>query len=209
MEKKNISIVGKERCFGCHGCSQICPARCISLRRDDEGFLFPHVGEGCVQCGLCVDVCPAEHQDLKKPSKVFAAKNADREIQYSSSSGGVFTSLAQPFLNGEGAVYGAVYNSDFDGVCHVGIGSEKEIGLLRGSKYVQSNLDGVYRKVEQDLKSQKKVLFSGTPCQVMGLKNFLRREYSNLLTVDLLCYGVPSPKYHSHPTLSPLLLPAL
>lgn len=194
MKRQNITIVGHDRCFACQGCGQICPKGCISFKEDEEGFLYPLIEGDCIHCGLCVDVCPAENRILNKSFKVFAAKNSDKDIQYASSSGGVFTSLAKPFLQGEGRVYGAVYTPGFEGVTHAAIKEMKSLIFLRGSKYVQSDMAGVYRRVKSDLKDQKKVLFSGTPCQVMGLKNFLGNDYVGLVTVDLLCYGIPSPK---------------
>ena len=191
-----IEIVNKNQCCGCGGCAQKCPRQAISMIEDEEGFLYPKINkQKCVDCGLCNKVCPQlkELNDIDVQHKIYALYNKDRDIQFKSSSGGVFTELAKYVLENDGVVYGAAYYDKFK-VKHIEIKKIEEINKLRKSKYIQSNIRDSYRKIEQELKEKKLVLFSGTPCQVNGLKNFLIRDYENLITCDLVCHGVPSPK---------------
>ena len=189
-----IELKEKKDCCGCSACVQKCPKQCISLREDCEGFLYPEVDQSiCIDCGLCEKVCPILHQgEEHKPLKVYAAKNHDEEIRKQSSSGGIFTLFAEKIINEGGVVFGARFDENWE-VKHDYTETIEGLAAFRGSKYVQSRIEDNYRKAETFLKQGRKVLFSGTPCQIAGLKCFLRKEYENLLTVDFICHGVSSP----------------
>lgn len=189
-----IHIKEKKRCCGCNACVQRCPKSCITMREDSEGFLYPEVNkEVCIDCGLCEKVCPVIHQGTeRKPLAIYAAKNKDEKIRLLSSSGGVFTALAERVIDEGGVVFGAKFDEDWS-VVHDYTETKEGLATFRGSKYVQSGIGDSFKKAEQFLKAGRKVLFSGTPCQIAGLKVFLRKEYDNLLTVDFICHGVPSP----------------
>lgn len=189
-----IEIKEKQACCGCAACVQACPKQCISMREDKEGFLYPEVDKTvCVDCHLCEKVCPVLNQGKERePLKVYAAKNKDEEIRRQSSSGGIFTLLAEQVLDDVGVVFGARFDENWE-VVHAYTETKEGLAAFRGSKYVQSRMGDNYKKAEAFLKSGRKVLFSGTPCQIAGLKLYLRKEYENLLTVDFICHGVPSP----------------
>lgn len=189
-----IRIYNKHDCCGCNSCVQRCPKSSITMREDEEGFLYPDVDEStCIDCGLCETVCPVIHQStVRKPIAVCAAKNKDEKIRLSSSSGGAFTALAESVIDEDGVVFGAKFDEDWS-VVHDYMETREGLAAFRGSKYVQSRIGDSFKKAEQFLKAGRKVLFSGTPCQIAGLKRFLRKEYDNLLTVDFICHGVPSP----------------
>lgn len=198
-----IQITDKTQCCGCSSCAQRCPKGCISMIQDEEGFLYPQVDAStCIDCGLCEKVCPILNpKQAHEPLKVFASNNPDETIRKESSSGGIFSILAESVIREGGVVFGARWNKDWN-VVHDFIEplnhlnpSEalNHLSFFRGSKYVQSNINGSYQKSEVFLKEGRKVLFSGTPCQIAGLKSFLRKEYDNLLTVECACHGVPSP----------------
>ena len=193
-----INIIDKHDCCGCTACESICGAKAISMQPDEEGFLYPHVDLAkCTDCKLCERVCPIISRDKRQPDtepiKVFALHNKDINVWEKSSSGGVFSALADNCLKDGGIVYGAEFDDDFV-VVHKGETTKEGVLKFRGSKYVQSDLQGVYAEIRTNLKNGKKVLFSGVPCQVEGLKNFLLKPYDNLTTIDILCHGVPSPK---------------
>lgn len=164
------------------------------MQEDEEGFLYPVVDkEVCVDCGLCEKVCPVLNQrEERKPLEVYAAFNKNEEIRMQSSSGGIFTALAEQIIQEEGVVFGARFNEDWE-VIHDYTETAAGLSVFRGSKYVQSRIGDTFNQAEQFLKQGRSVLFSGTPCQIAGLKLFLRKEYENLLTVDFICHGVPSP----------------
>ncbi len=189
-----IEIRDKKMCCGCEACVQICPKGCISLNRDSEGFFYPKVDRAlCVDCGLCDGVCPViNRSENREPIKTLAAKNRDDQIRANSSSGGIFTLLAQQTIAQGGVVFGAKFNDRWE-VIHDYSETVEGVAAFRGSKYVQSRIGDNFIKVKKFLDSGRRVLFSGTPCQIAGLKNFLGREYDNLLTVDFICHGVPSP----------------
>lgn len=189
-----INIKNKQDCCGCSACAQRCPKQCISMTEDDEGFLYPHVdGNKCIDCHLCEKVCPVINQDeARNPLNVYAANNPDYNIRKESSSGGVFTMLAENTIEHGGVVFGACWNDDWE-VIHDYTDTKNGIAKFRGSKYLQSKIGDNYLKAEQFLKAGKLVLFSGTPCQIAGLTNFLRKEYANLLKVECVCHSVPSP----------------
>lgn len=189
-----IVLKNKMDCCGCGACAQKCPKHCISMCEDEQGFLYPIVDlTRCIQCGLCEKVCPVLNQeDTRMPLQVFAAKNKDNFIREQSSSGGIFSAIAEYFLKNGGVVFGAKFDENWD-VVHDYTMDLDELSLFRGAKYVQSTIGDMFSKVEYFLKLQKKVLFIGTPCQISGLNHFLRKEYDNLFTVEIVCHGVPSP----------------
>lgn len=189
-----LQVTDKQDCCGCHACVSVCARQCIAMQEDNEGFLYPVVDEAmCTDCGLCERVCPVINQDEpRKPLKVYAAKNRNEEIRRQSSSGGIFTPLAESVIRDGGVVFGAKFDKDWN-VVHAWTDTIEGIADFRGSKYVQSTIGDAYREARELLKRGRKVLFSGTPCQIAGLRKFLRKEYGNLLTVDVVCHGVPSP----------------
>lgn len=190
-----INQLEKNKCFGCRSCEQVCPKKCIIMKDDHEGFLMPTINkEHCINCGLCVRSCPAliqsEHVEISP--KVYAAVNNDFEIVRESTSGGVFRVLAEYFIEQGGYVFGCSWNVNLEAE-HICVSEKKYLYKLSGSKYVQSNTLHSFGKVKDLLLLGKKVLFSGTSCQIAGLKAYLQKEYSNLFTVDVICHGVPSP----------------
>ena len=189
-----IRISDSSRCCGCSACVQRCPKQCISLREDAEGFLYPEVDTShCVNCGLCEQVCPELHADAERqPLQTFAAINPDAGVRLASSSGGVFTALAEQVIDAGGVVFGAAFDAHWE-VRHRYAETREELAAFRGSKYVQSVIGDTFLQAERFLKSGRQVLFSGTPCQIAGLRRFLRRDYDHLLCVDFVCHGVPSP----------------
>lgn len=189
-----IHIVDKKKCCGCSACEQACPRQCILMQEDCEGFIYPRVDlVSCVECGVCERVCPVINQSpSRSPLVVYAAKNSNDEIRLKSSSGGIFTTLAEKTIAKGGVVFGAKFNEEW-GVVHDYTEHLEGLSAFRGSKYVQSVIGEAYKQAENFLKKGRSVLFSGTPCQIAGLKRYLRREYENLVTIDIVCHGVPSP----------------
>lgn len=185
----------KKECYGCTACMAVCPKQCISMKEDAEGFLYPQINASlCIDCQLCNQVCPTRNKkNGSKPIATYAVKNKDSVTHLASSSGGIFTSLAQYVLQQGGVIYGAAYDNQGE-VRHISVETNENLARLRGSKYVQSQIGNCYLEVKKQLKEGRQVLFSGTPCQVAGLRNFLRKDYCNLLTVDLVCNSVPSPR---------------
>ena len=186
----------KYDCCGCRACEQICSKHAIEMQTDEEGFLYPHVSlDKCIECGLCNKVCPIENPNKSNshPIHIFAAQNKDHAVLQASSSGGIFTLLAKSILKKSGVVYGAAFDKNMY-LKHIRIDDANQLELLRGSKYVQSDIGQTYLQVKEDLNAEKLVYFTGTPCQVHGLKLFLRKDYDNLLTSDLICHGTPSHK---------------
>ncbi len=185
----------KARCTGCGACASVCPTDCISLVYDDEGFAYPEVDARCVGCGKCRDVCPlANYHRFDEPGSrklCVAARHVERTVWEKSSSGGAFTAICQAFCNDGDAVFGARFE-ELE-VVHDYVLTPDPINGFRKSKYVQSDLRDSYRKVRQMLEMNRRVVFSGTPCQVAGLRNVLGKRYNNLLCVDLVCHGVGSP----------------
>lgn len=195
MKLEEMIAANRANCNGCEACASVCPKDAIYMLRDAEGFAYPMINrELCDECGKCDSICPALNANKKNPDalpKVFAAVNRDEKIRRHSSSGGVFTALSEIILREGGVVFGAGFDKNFH-VMHTAARTLDALEKLRGSKYVQSQIGEVYRHVRAALKSSS-VLFSGTPCQCAGLKNFLGDDPENLLTVDVICKGVSSP----------------
>ena len=189
-----IRIKNKKECCGCGACAQRCPKQCITMQSDKEGFAYPVVDtKQCSDCGLCDKVCPVMNQQPEQaPVATYAAINSDQAVREESSSGGIFTLLAEETIKKDGVVFGAAFNSNWQ-VEHTFTDKKNELSKFRGSKYVQSSIGNSFAMAEKFLKEGKEVLFSGTPCQIAGLKRFLRKEYKNLKTVDFVCHGTPSP----------------
>lgn len=191
-----INICDKTTCYGCTACYSACPQNAISMRFDSEGFKYPVIDTNkCIECCLCEKVCPQiglDEQIKRKTEWAYCLYNNDPVKLINSSSGGIFCELSQYIIENGGVVYGAVYDNKWT-VYHERATVLSQLQKFRGSKYVQSDLRDIFKSVVTDLKSNKLVLFSGTPCQVVGLKKFLHKDYTNLITCDLICHGVPSP----------------
>lgn len=184
-----------DECVGCGACENVCPVKAISMQENEEGFLYPVVdADLCVSCNKCNHVCPVQKNEKKAvASMAYAAWNKDDAILRSSSSGGVFSILAQYVLRKGGVVCGAAFDEG-NVVKHILVKNAADLEKLRGSKYVQSEIGHIFVQIKDLLKSGRQVLFSGTPCQVAGLNSYLEKDFDNLLTVDVACHGVPSPK---------------
>ena len=191
-----ITIGNKSSCCGCTACYSACPQDAISMRFDSEGFKYPVIDANkCIECSLCERVCPLIGLDKlqkRKTEWAYCLYNNDPKKLIESSSGGIFCELSRYVIENSGVVYGAVYDKEWV-VRHERATEFSCLNKFRGSKYVQSDLLGTFKSVEADLKNGNLVLFSGTPCQIAGLKKFLLKDYKNLITCDLLCHGVPSP----------------
>lgn len=188
--------INYENCTGCGACVQRCPKQCISWTTKEFDFRYPRVDEAsCINCGLCEKVCPID-KELKAPTaqKAYAAVHKDSAVLEKSTSGGAFTALADTIFSRGGVVYGAAMLNGMQ-VKHIRTEDKISFADLRSSKYLQSDTGTTYQMVEQDLKQGKVVLYSGTPCQIDGLKCFLRKEYENLYTADIVCHGVGSQAY--------------
>lgn len=189
-----IEILDKSKCCGCSACVQRCPKNCISFREDEEGFRYPIVNkEICIECGLCETVCPVlNSKEIRKPKHIYAAINPNETARLKSSSGGVFSMLAETIIEKGGVVFGVRFDEKWQAI-HDYIETKEELKTFRGSKYVQSQILESYIQTQIFLEQGRLVLFSGTPCQIAGLKNFLHKEYNCLITVDVVCHGAPSP----------------
>ena len=186
---------GNQACCGCTACKTVCPKQCITMSEDAEGFLYPKVDASlCIDCQACVRVCPF-HNPAKeeKPQSVYAALNKNEEIRRDSSSGGMFTILAEKVIKDGGVVFGARFTDDWR-VEIVPTETIDGLAAFRGSKYLQAQMGSSLVLAKKYLQEGRKVLFSGTPCQIAGLRHYLRKDYDNLLAVDFVCHGVPSPK---------------
>lgn len=193
-------MIEREQCCGCGACVNICPNSCISMEVDSLGFNYPRISEEkCNSCGLCEKVCPPLNKGNKEKSQPFswAGHASSEKIRSSSSSGGLFFLFAKKILDDDGVVYGAALASDCKTVSHIEVKTLPELAKLQGSKYVQSNIGDCYKKAKVHLDAGRKVLFSGTPCQIDGLRLYLRKKYDNLLTIEVICHGTPSPTVFS------------
>lgn len=190
-----IVITDKVTCCGCWACENICPKHCVVMKEDNEGFRYPEVDvEVCIECGLCEAVWPILHKPIKEHEETigYVIQHKDNNIRRDSTSGGFFSAISDYVLNQNGYVFGAIYNKKME-VVHYGTNKKEEIQLFRGSKYVQSKIGHTYQEAKKLLQTGCLVCFSGTPCQIAGLKNYLKKDYANLITVDLVCRGNPSP----------------
>ncbi len=190
-------LTNKNFCVGCGACALSCPKKAISMKENDEGFLYPIIGDGCINCRRCITVCPinaATENDMQSlyPQKAYAAVTKSSKIWRRSASGGAFSEICRSFGDEETVVCGAAWNG-FD-VHHITVRGVENIAPLCKSKYISSNTESVFDEIKTALDSDKKVIFCGTPCQVAGLKKYLNAEYPNLLLIDFICHGVGSPK---------------
>ena len=191
-----IDIKNKVDCCGCAGCANVCPKQCIEMKADGEGFLYPKVDlNRCIQCGLCEKVCPILHADPGYTCKkdCYVVQNRDSQVLRESTSGGAFTPIAEYVLKQGGTVFGAAFVDGQWNVAHVSAATTGELARFRSSKYIQSEIRDTFAQAKKLLDQGQWVCFSGTPCQIGGLKQFLPREYDKLVTVDVECRAVPSP----------------
>lgn len=195
-ENKVKLYKSKADCCGCGACFNACPKNAISMYRDDYGFIYPQINHSlCISCKKCISVCNYQNKsDLLKPCAEYASAIKDNEILMKSASGGIFSAAAKKIIDIGGCVFGAAFVK-CDGKLmpmHIRIENENEIIKIQGSKYVQSDIGTTYKEAEAELKKGKTVLYSGTPCQIDGLKGFLGKDYDNLFTIDIICHGVPN-----------------
>lgn len=189
-----IKILDPSKCCGCSSCLQVCPKQCISFKEDAEGFKYPSIDTDlCIDCRLCEKVCPILNIESKRvPLQILAARINDEKVLLESSSGGIFFLVAKYVINHGGVVFGAKFNEKWE-VVHSYTDSIDEIALFQRSKYVQSIIGNTYLEAKQFLKDGKIVLFTGTPCQIAGLNKYISKKTDNLITMDFVCHGVPSP----------------
>lgn len=183
-----------KKCYGCSACAAVCPQKCIQMQANEEGFFYPNVSvSDCVHCGKCDAVCPIG-QDVKSCDKLtaYAGKNKLTHERISSSSGGIFLPIAKSVVEHGGVVFGVALNDSFLAV-HAFAETVQDLQKFCGSKYMQSDIGNSFADVKRFLEQEREVLFTGTPCQVAGLKHYLGKEYDTLYTLDLVCHGVPSP----------------
>lgn len=187
-------ICSKTLCTGCTACANICPVNAIHMIENAKGFLEPVIhSHTCVNCGKCKNVCPiCNPPEISQSTSGFAYQCSDNKARFLSTSGGFFFDLANYIIDNDGFVCGASYNKQMV-LEHIIVSKHEEVLPLQKSKYVQSELSDIFRKIKDLLGAQKLLLFVGLPCQVAGLSNFLGQKYDNLILVDLVCYGVPSP----------------
>lgn len=191
-----VDFLEKEKCCGCSACANICNFDAISMKVDSEGFMYPETNlKMCCHCRACETVCPVANQDEKEVEEpaAYAVTSKREDVLLRSSSGGFFSHLANYVLAQGGTVFGAAFSSVIE-VQHKAVTDEKDLYCLCGSKYVQSDINQCFRSCRDLLRDNKLVLFTGTPCQIAGLNHFLNKKYDNLLTMEIICHGVPSPK---------------
>lgn len=192
----NIEQIGKS-CTGCRACEQVCPKSCITMKPNDEGFLYPSVDKDiCTHCGLCLKKCAQSERVESKgaPTEFYAFVGKEKDELFRSASGGVSDVAAKVILRNGGVVFGSAYTDDLE-VKHIGIFEDSDRPRLQSSKYVQSDTGDCYSQAKKCLGTGRDVLFTGTPCQIDGLYHYLGRNYENLYTIDIICHGVPSPLF--------------
>lgn len=199
MKKKIILFDKKENCCACGACYNICPKNAIEMIVDEYGFKYPKINyDKCIGCGACKKVCAFQNViEKNEPLQILAAARKDENKIMKSASGGIFAVLAEYFLSIGGIVYGVALVDENDTLVpkHIGINNLKDLPKILGSKYVQSDVGNIYKEIRTLLNNKKQILFSGTPCQVAGLKAFLGKKYDNLFTVDIICHGVPNAEF--------------
>lgn len=192
---KHVNITSKEDCCGCTACVSICPNNAITMKEDKEGFLYPFIDKNkCIDCGMCKKVCPIlnkmNNKQVKQKGYIFQYK--DKNIRKESTSGGFFTAIAEYVIDNKGVVYGVSLDKSFVAK-HERVTNKEELWKFRNSKYVQSDPNTTFKQVKEDLNNKILVLYSGTACEIEGLKRYLQKDYENLITVDVICRSVPSP----------------
>lgn len=196
MKEKIILFEDKKDCCGCSACANICPKQAINMEKDEYGFTYPKIDENkCIKCGLCKKTCAYKKELLKNNNQTcYAGSTKEEKVLLKSSSGGIFTTIATEFIEDNGIVYGCALEKANDSLIphHIRVEKKEDLKKLQGSKYVQSQMENIYKLIKNDLENNKKVLFSGTPCQVDALKVFLGKKYDTLFTIDIICHGVPS-----------------
>lgn len=197
MNKTKIILFSEKRdCCDCGACKNICSKDAIYMYLDEYGFEYPKIDiEKCISCGLCNKVCAFQNiEEINTPIETYVGVAKDESTILNSASGGIFAAIAQMYIQEGGVVFGASFDKEFNPI-HIGIDNVKDLHKLQGSKYVQSSVGTTYREVKKILQGGRKVLYSGTPCQIAGLKGYLMKEYDDLLTIDIICHGVPSAKF--------------
>ncbi len=189
-------ICQKEKCTGCFACYNICPKNAIKMVEDEHGYIYPEIDkEKCINCKLCEKICPSINKiEGKNPLKCYAMIAKDDNKRKASTSGGAATIFSEYILKQGGVVYGAAFKKGCT-IEHTRIDKIEDLYKLKGSKYVHSYINEIYKTVKEDLNKKRKVLFTGTPCQIAGLKKYLLKDYENLYLIDIICHGVPSQKY--------------
>lgn len=194
-----LELLRPEDCCGCTACANICGHGAITMEVDQKGFQYPKINESlCTDCGLCDRVCPiigrkCMNLNQKNYKMIYAGRIKDDKALLESASGGAFWALASCVISDGGIVFGATYDYDMR-VVHRGTDTLEGCRAFQGSKYSQSDTFQAFREIRSIVRSGRKVLFTGTPCQVDGLLRFLIKKYDNLLTMDVVCHAVPSPK---------------
>lgn len=191
----NISELDWKKCLSCRSCLQICPTNSIEMQENSEGFFYPQINTTCIDCGLCKNHCPIITPVSRKAynKQYYGLKLRNKANLLQSTSGGVFQGCANYIISQNGIVYGCAYDENLNANI-VRIEDIADMSKLYGSKYIASNTQNTFLQVRDDLQSGRNVLYSGTPCQIAGLKSFLRKDYENLYTLDLICHGTPSQK---------------
>ncbi len=189
-----IQFKEKKECCGCTACMNICPTKAITMKPDSDGFIFPEIDNDlCIECGKCIKTCAYQNIPVSgnKPLATYVAINKNKDVLSYSASGGIFGALANLIFEKNGVVFGCAYNEDIEPK-HVGIDNPIDMKKIQGSKYVQSDINTTYTEAKNYLNDGRWVLFTGTPCQIAGLKSYLDKDYDKLITADIICHGVPS-----------------